>query len=121
MIAVTLPEPVKLREIEANEQTELSDFQVELVQLAATLNGDHKKDIYPHKLVEGMNVADAVNYVKEGFEFFMSECEKAKQAGVDGCEIIECANSHSSSTSPPPPPRNFWHKILGCIFCDRGD
>ncbi|XP_054785129.1 non-specific phospholipase C3-like [Prosopis cineraria] len=125
---VTLPEPVKLREAEAKENTKLSDFQVELVQLAATLNGDHKKDIYPHKLIEGLNVADAVKYVEEAFKFFMGECEKAKQSGVDGCEIVECANSSqsysasASTTSPTPVPKNsFWHKILGCIFCDRSD
>ncbi|KAK4268040.1 hypothetical protein QN277_024745 [Acacia crassicarpa] len=129
---VSLPEPVRLREAEANEDAELSDFQVELVQLAATLNGDHKKDIYPHKLVEDLKVKDAVDYVKNALEFFMSESEKAKQAGVDGSKIIEFADSHCSatpppqidprSTPPPPPPpivpRSFWQKILSCICCD---
>lgn len=127
----TLPEPVKLREAGANEQAELSDFQVELVQLAATLNGDHTKDIYPHKLVEDLSVSGAVDYCKEAFEFFMTESQKAKQAGLDGSQIIECANSCSSSTRSPPqpqpqpqppvPPRSFWQIILSCILCNRDD
>ncbi|XWS58662.1 hypothetical protein CRYUN_Cryun08bG0053900 [Craigia yunnanensis] len=49
---VTLPEPVKMREIDAKETVKLSEFQEELVQMAAVLNRDHKKEIYPHRPVE---------------------------------------------------------------------
>ncbi|KAE8721401.1 Non-specific phospholipase C5 [Hibiscus syriacus] len=65
---VTLPEPVKTRHSKAKETAKLSDFQEELVQMAAVLKGDHKSDIYPHKLVENMTVAEAAEYVHGAFD-----------------------------------------------------
>lgn len=112
---MTLAEPVKLREGGPQEDAKLSEFQEELVQMAATLNGDHKKDIYPNKLVEGMKVSDAVKYVEDAFRTFLDECEKAKQRGCDGCEIVDCAKP----PSPPTQDKNFWHNIFSCIFCSR--
>ncbi|KAL4199720.1 hypothetical protein AMTRI_Chr03g52650 [Amborella trichopoda] len=47
---VTLPEPQKSQKMEPNVKGKLSEFQRELVQLAAQLNGNHNKDIYPDKL-----------------------------------------------------------------------
>ncbi|KAL2892646.1 Non-specific phospholipase C3 [Bienertia sinuspersici] len=85
---VTLPEPVKLRDSEAKEDRKLSDFQGEMVQLAACLKGDHMKDTYPNKLVEEMNVAEAAKYCNEALEIFFQECEKAKQNGVDEDTVI---------------------------------
>ncbi|RYQ87915.1 hypothetical protein Ahy_B09g095441 isoform D [Arachis hypogaea] len=111
----TLPEPVKLRDIGAQEQAKLSDLQVELVQMAATLNGDHKKSIYPNKLVENMTVSDAVKYIEDAFSTFLDECNKAKQSGVDGSQIVDCADKNKST----PNSNNFFHKLLSCIVCDR--
>lgn len=42
MITVTLAEPVRLRDTEANEESKLSEFRKELAQLAAVLRGDHE-------------------------------------------------------------------------------
>ncbi|GMG98512.1 hypothetical protein Nepgr_000352 [Nepenthes gracilis] len=85
---VTLPEPVKLREAEAIENKKLSDFQMELVQMAACLNGDHRKDTYPDKLVEDMTVADAVEYIKQAFQKFIDESNKAKKNGAHEDTIV---------------------------------
>ncbi|KAJ4952836.1 hypothetical protein NE237_029668 [Protea cynaroides] len=70
--SVTLPNPVKLREAEANENAKLNDFQQILVQMAAALNGDHRKDIYPDKLVENMTIGEAIKYCEDAFNKFLA-------------------------------------------------
>ncbi|XP_039122562.1 LOW QUALITY PROTEIN: non-specific phospholipase C4-like [Dioscorea cayenensis subsp. rotundata] len=75
---VTLPVPEKMRKTDAAEEANLSDFQKELVQLAATLNGDHKKDIYPNKLVENMTVAQGAQYSKDSLKVFWNDNENVK-------------------------------------------
>ncbi|KAK6919856.1 Phosphoesterase [Dillenia turbinata] len=112
---VTLSEPVKLREVEAAEGN-LSEFQEELVQMAAALNGDHKKDIYPQKLVENMTVLDAIEYIKDAFQKFLDGCEKAKQDGADDEEIV-CLEM--SSSTPPTSKKSFGQKLFSCIICDN--
>lgn len=82
--------------------------------MAATLNGDHRKSIYPNKLIENMCVSDAVKYVEDAFKTFLNECEKAKQNGADGSEIVDCANSCTQPNS-----KSFFHKLLFCVTCDR--
>lgn len=104
---------MELREGGPKEDAKLSEFQEEIVQLAAVLNGDHRKDIYPNKLVENMTVAEAAKYAQEGFKKFLNECEKARASGVNEEEIVECA------TSPPlsSPKKSFVHKIFSCLIC----
>ncbi|KAM1578225.1 non-specific phospholipase C3-like [Malus sylvestris] len=110
----TLPDPMKLREAVSKDGAKISDFQEELVQLAAALNGDHRKDIYPHKLVENMTVSEAVKYCEEAFNKFLHECEKARESGTDESEIVVCA------TSPTPPStKSFAQKIFSCLVCDH--
>ena len=107
---------MKLREAEAKEDAKLSEFQEELVQMAAALKGDHKKDTYPHKIVEDMNVADASVYVHSAFNRFLDECQKAKTSGsYDSSYIVVC---------PPTPPKrpsskSFAHKLFSCLICDH--
>ncbi|BFG21244.1 hypothetical protein CerSpe_075180 [Prunus speciosa] len=111
---VTLGEPVKLRETASKEGAKLSDFQEELVQLAAALNGDHRKDIYPTKLVENISVAEALKYVEAAFEKFSDACEKARESGADESEIVVC------ETSPSPPyHKSFAQRIFSCLVCDN--
>lgn len=111
---MTLPEPMKLREAGSKDDAKISDFQEELVQLAAALNGDHRKDIYPHKLVENMTVSEAHKYVEGAFKKFQDECQKARENGTDESEIVVCA------TSPTPPStKSFAHKIFSCLVCDN--
>lgn len=123
MDAVTLPEPPKLRDREAKEDGKLSEFQEELVQLAATLNGDCKKDVYPNKLVENMTVSDAAQYCHSAFDYFLKECEKAKHTGVDENQIVVCASTSLPTTTTAETrssPRSFVQKIFSCLVCDRG-
>ncbi|XP_057498193.1 LOW QUALITY PROTEIN: non-specific phospholipase C3-like [Actinidia eriantha] len=111
---VTLPEPVKMRETEPVEEKKLSDFQQDLVLLAETLKGDHKKDIFLNKLADNMTVVEAVNYVEEAFNKFLGECEKAKQGGAH--------ESHIPCLERPQPKRefkSFAHKLFSCLICDH--
>ncbi|XP_010273152.1 PREDICTED: non-specific phospholipase C4-like [Nelumbo nucifera] len=122
---VTLPQPRKLRSGDANEGAKLSEFQVELVQLAAALKGDHRKDIYPNKLVEKMTVKDAVSYCKDAFKKFLEGCEKAKKNGADESEIIVLPSLPPSKNStpvveqPPPKSKSFVHKMFACFACNN--
>lgn len=124
---VTLPDPVKQRDGGPKEEAKLSEFQEELVQMAATLNGDCKKDIYPQKLVEGMNVKDAINYVDNAFKKFLDDCDKAKKGGADESEIVQKAKKAVdkpeivASASPPPKmkSKSFAHKIFSCLACNN--
>ncbi|KAK1307460.1 hypothetical protein QJS10_CPA10g01155 [Acorus calamus] len=106
---VTLPDPPKLRKAGPKEEAKLTEFQEELVPMAATLNGDHNKDSYPHKLVEGMTVADAVKYVKGAFKTFCDNCEYARAHGADESDVVVTSNSKSS----------FARRVLSCFACNR--
>ena len=66
----------------------LLEFQQELGQLGAVLNSDCQKDIYPHKLVEGMTVAGAARHLQDAFKTFLGECEKCRENGADGSHIV---------------------------------
>ena len=110
-IAVTLGEPVKLRDAGPPDQAKLSEFQEELVQLAAVLNGDHRKETYPDKLVENMTVAEAAKYVTDAFKTFLDECDKARASGVSEDEIVVCATKTSS--------KSIASKLFSCLICDN--
>ncbi|KAF5202361.1 Non-specific phospholipase c3 [Thalictrum thalictroides] len=88
---VTLPDPEKMHEREADEK--LTEFQQELVQMVATLNGDCYKDIYPDKLVENMSVPEAIKYCEDGFQKFLTSSENAKKNGADESEIVVLTNN----------------------------
>ncbi|KAL0008282.1 hypothetical protein SO802_009784 [Lithocarpus litseifolius] len=108
---VTLGEPVKLRDAGPPDQAKLSEFQEELVQLAAVLNGDHRKETYPDKLVENMTVAEAAKYVKDAFKTFLDECDKARASGVSEDEIVVCP--------PNPSSKSIASKLFSCLICDN--
>ncbi|KAL3537185.1 hypothetical protein ACH5RR_000551 [Cinchona calisaya] len=117
----TLPEPVKLRETEAREDAKLTDFQKELVQMSAVLGGDHKKDIYPHKLVEEMTVNTAVDYVHKSFKKFLDECERLRQSGVDDSTICSLPADYEEDNTPTKPAKSpsFVSKFFSCIACNN--
>lgn len=112
---VTLPEPIKLREKEADEDSKLSEFQAELVQLAAVLKGDHLKDIFPHKIVENMKVKEATAYIEGAFHKFLDECENAVKIGADESHIVSAAKPPNEKHAL----KSFAQKICSCLVCDR--
>lgn len=111
---VTLPEPKKLRPSDAEEVAKLSEFQEEIVQMAAVLNGDHKKDIYPHKLVEDMTVEQATKYVRDAFKTFLEECENRRKNGTNESEIVE-----ETSQIPAKKKKSFANKMFACFVCNN--
>ncbi|KAK4803384.1 hypothetical protein SAY86_003201 [Trapa natans] len=111
---VTLPEPVKLREGGPKEEAKLNDFQEILVQMAATLNGDHKKEEYPDKLVHDMTVGKAVEYVQSAFRTFRDHCRIAIEEGADGDQIT-CPSLDGDSRRTP---ETWGRNLLSCLLCD---
>ena len=107
----TLPEPVRLREAKAEEdqRREVSEFQAELVQLGAALNGDHATEAYESdKLVKGMTVAEASDYCRAAFARFREECQRCHEGGMDECHV---------PALPPPTATATATKLCGCLPC----
>ncbi|KAL7603765.1 hypothetical protein Lser_V15G16051 [Lactuca serriola] len=112
---VSLPEPEKMRDGEANEDAKLTEFQVELVQLCAVLKGDYKDGISLEKLVENMKVKDATGYMDVAFKQFCDDCRKAKEEGKDDSYIV-CDKELSSCLIST---KHFVGKICSCFLCEN--
>lgn len=116
-MAETLSEPVKMRDFQVNEEeVKLTEYQAEMVQMAAVLNGDHKKETYPHKLVENMTVLQAVSYVGDAYKSYSDECMKAKESGADEHHIVSFEHQ---MLLPRPAPKSFYQKLFSCLICDN--
>ncbi|MCD7450090.1 hypothetical protein HAX54_003508 [Datura stramonium] len=74
---------------EVNETRALSEFQSELVQLAALLNGDHFLSSFPHEMGKKMNVKEAYNYVRGAVSRFISASKEAIKLGADESCIVD--------------------------------
>lgn len=115
IIAETLPEPVRMREAEAQEEAKLTEFQAEMVQMSAVLCGDYMNKSYPNKLVEGMTVAKAADYVHNAFKKFLDEGEKAIQSGAHESTILIPRPAERA----PRKSKSFASKFFSCIVCDH--
>jgi phospholipase C len=97
---------VKIRKGEANENAKLSEFQQELLQLAAVLKGDNTFTSYPEKIGKEMNVRQGKEYVDDAVKRFFEAGRFAKRMGVDEEQIVQMRPSlttrpsKSSSKSP---------------------
>ncbi|KAK8639162.1 hypothetical protein V6N13_137555 [Hibiscus sabdariffa] len=88
-----LAEPVKMRSTDAKETAKLSDFQEELVQVAAALKGD------PLKVVQNMTVSSGFKYVEDAFNKFNDAGQKAKKInGVDDIVSAVASGANASTT-----------------------
>lgn len=109
---VTLPEPMRLRDFEAQEHKKLSDFQEDIVQLAAILKGHQKADF------EEMTVAEAAKYTDEAFQVFMEECVKAHKNGAaeDHVVVIQSTEQEMdhSDNKADVKPKSFFQKLISC-------
>lgn len=118
ILSVTLPELPRPRDIDIGAQEDdedLTDFQIELIQAAAVIKGDHIKDIYPLKLAENMKVFHAAKYVEEAFTRFHSESKKAKEEGRDEHEIVDLSKGSTRHSNP----KSFIEKLFSCLICDN--
>ncbi|OMO96087.1 Phosphoesterase [Corchorus capsularis] len=99
-----LPTPTRIRQGEANEDAKLSEFQQELLQLAAVLKGDHILTSYPQKIGKEMSVKEGKEYMEDAVKRFFEAGRSAKRMGVDGEQIVQMKPSLTTRSSQPSSP-----------------
>ncbi|KAI7985919.1 Non-specific phospholipase C6 [Camellia lanceoleosa] len=88
-----LPDVAPLRRTEADENRGLSEFQSEVVQLAAVLNGDHFLSSFPDEMSKKMNVKEAHEYVRGAVSRFIRASKEAIKLGADQSAIVDMRSS----------------------------
>ncbi|XP_074591423.1 non-specific phospholipase C1-like [Curcuma longa] len=96
-----LPEVELLRPFGAREDKVLSEFQVELIQLASQLNGDHVLNTYPD-IGKGMTVGEANKYAEDAVARFLEAGRAALRAGANESAIVMMRPALTSRTSGWP-------------------
>lgn len=91
-----LPMPVKMRLEEADENRLMSEFQQELMHLAAVLKGDNILSSYPETIVKGMTVKQGKEYMEEAVKRFFEAARLAKKLGVHEEQIVKMRPSLTS-------------------------
>ncbi|KAL0371057.1 UNVERIFIED_CONTAM: Non-specific phospholipase C2 [Sesamum angustifolium] len=92
-----LPTPVKIRQGDANEDAKVSEFQQELIQLAAVLKGDDLLTSYPGKIGKNMSVRrEGKEYMESAVKSFFEAGFAAKNMGVDEEQIVKMRPSLST-------------------------
>jgi phospholipase C len=87
-----------LRSTGAKEDGGLSEFQSEVVQLAAVLNGDHFLSSFPNEMSNKMNVKEAHAYVRAVARFVRASKEAIK-LGADQSAIVDMRSSLTTRSS----------------------
>lgn len=80
--------PVKIRKGEAKEEAKLSEFQQELMQLAAVLKGHNTLTSYP-EIGKDMTVKEGKEYMEDAVKRFFEAGLYAKRMGVDEEQIVQ--------------------------------
>ncbi|KAK2386760.1 non-specific phospholipase C1 [Trifolium repens] len=95
----TLPEvDTDLRPFGAKEDSSLSEFQMELIQLASQLNGDHVLNSYPN-IGKRMTVKEANTYAEDAVKRFLEAGKAALKAGANESAIVTMRPSLTSRVS----------------------
>ncbi|KAH7542188.1 hypothetical protein FEM48_Zijuj02G0046600 [Ziziphus jujuba var. spinosa] len=94
-----LPTPAKIRKTEANEDALLTEFQQELMQLAAVLKGDNILTSYPQKIGKKMTVRQGKEYMEDAVKRFFDAGLYAKRMGVDQEQIVQMRPSLTTRSS----------------------
>lgn len=77
------------------EDASLSEFQVELIQLASQLNGDYVLNTYPD-IGKSMTVGEANRYAEDAVKRFLEAGKAALKAGANDSAIVTMRPSLSS-------------------------
>lgn len=94
-----LPEVTRsLRPFGPKGDAKLSEFQIEMIQLASQLNGDHVLNTYPH-IGENMTVDEANRYAEDAVRRFLEAGRAAIRAGADESAIVTMRPSLTSRTT----------------------
>lgn len=94
-----LPDVVPLRRSEADEERQVSEFQSEVVQLAAVLNGDHFLSSFPDEMSNKMSVRKAHDYVNNAVSRFITASKEAIKMGADESAIVDMRASLTTRSS----------------------
>lgn len=94
-----LPDVSPLRSTEADENKRLSQFQGEVVQLAAVLNGDHFLSSFPDDMGKKMNVKEAHEYTKGAVSRFIRASKEAIKLGAAESAIVDMRSSLTTRSS----------------------
>lgn len=95
----TLPEVnTNLRPYGPREDSSLSEFQMELIQLASQLNGDHVLNSYPN-IGKSMTVKIANRYAEDAVKRFLEAGKAALKAGANESAIVIMRPSLTSRAS----------------------
>ncbi|KAL0464096.1 UNVERIFIED_CONTAM: Non-specific phospholipase C6 [Sesamum latifolium] len=94
-----LPDVAPLRRTETDENRGLSEFQGEVVQLAAVLNGDHFLSSFPDDMGKKMNVKEAHEYVRGAVSRFIRASKEAIKLGADESAIVDMRSSLTTRSS----------------------
>ncbi|KAG7946799.1 hypothetical protein I3843_14G061300 [Carya illinoinensis] len=93
---VTLPEVERLlRPWGPKEDASLSEFQVEMIQLASQLNGDYILKTYPD-IGKSMTVGEANRYAEDAVKRFLEAGKAALKAGANESAIVTMRPSLTS-------------------------
>ncbi|GKC15993.1 non-specific phospholipase C1 [Tanacetum coccineum] len=91
-----LPEiTASLRQRGPNEDMKLTEFQIELIQLASQLNGDHTLNSYPY-IGKYMTVGEAHKYAHDAVTRFLEAGRAALKAGANESAIVTMKSALSS-------------------------
>mgnify|MGYP004709202263 CR=1 FL=1 len=94
-----LPDAFPLRSTKADENKRLSQFQGEVVQLAAVLNGDHFLSSFPDDMGKKMNVREAHEYTKGAVSRFIRASKEAIKLGAAESAIVDMRSSLTTRSS----------------------
>ncbi|XP_061355197.1 non-specific phospholipase C2 [Gastrolobium bilobum] len=94
-----LPTPVKIRKGEAKEDAKMSEFQQEMIQLAAVLKGDNIFTSYPDTIGKDMTVKQGKYYMEEAVTRFFEAGRYAMKMGVSEEHIVQMKPSLTTRSS----------------------
>ncbi|CAL1403632.1 unnamed protein product [Linum trigynum] len=97
-----LPTPTRIRQTEANEEAKLTEFQQEMLQLAAVLKGDNVLSSYPNEIGKQMTVKEGTVYMEDAVRRFFQAGVYAKKMGVDEEQIVQMKPSLTTRRSSKP-------------------
>lgn len=86
---------MSLRPRGPQEDVRLSEFQVELIQLASQLNGDYVLNTYPD-IGKSMTVGEANRYAEDAVRRFLEAGKTALRAGANESAIVTMRPSLTS-------------------------
>lgn len=87
-----------LRPFGPRGDSKLSEFQVEMIQLASQLNGDHVLNTYPD-IGKNMTVDEANRYAEDAVRRFLEAGKSAIKAGADESAIVTMRPALTSRTA----------------------